>query len=442
MTASVDGSIKYQTMDGLGAAINVHSWNNGALKPALDMLIDGNGTKIFRVVMEMTDWETTNDASNSNTYNWNYYNPIYSGATSYDTAESGSNFSDLWNVIDYLHLKHVPDSQIALSFMGIGPSWMGTLTPDSRGGTKYVLTPGNENEWAEMIASAAYYGYSHGHTFGIISPDNEVDWSYHEGITMTPSQWALAMNDLNTKLNALGGMSSVRFLGPESSGSNPISTEDALAAYPAAMARLDDFDGHNYGPANPAGPTQAATYGKGFWTSEFSDVQGYGIDHLNAGSTGLIMWDGYDAIYNHAELNNYGNLPGNDKGPQGALIQYVTASKTYVPRKSFYQFGQLSKYTEPGTRRVSTISSNSAMQLVSFIHPTDNSLTIVGQNTTSSTQVIGGTLKNAPANSVLHYSQTTTTDNMKAGADVIVTNGTFKVSIPAGAMFTLTTLPL
>jgi O-glycosyl hydrolase len=108
VTLTIDGNTKNQTMDGFGTAINSHSWDNGNAKPALDMLVDQNGSSLYRVVMEMTDWESTNDDSNPNNYNWTYYNPIYSGATTFDTAQHGANFADLWNTIDYLHQKGIP----------------------------------------------------------------------------------------------------------------------------------------------------------------------------------------------------------------------------------------------------------------------------------------------------------------------------------------------
>jgi hypothetical protein len=179
VSLTIDGNTKNQTMDGFGTAINAHSWDNGNAKPALDMLIDQNGSSLYRVVMEMTDWESTNDDSNPSNYNWTYYNPIYSGATSFDTAQHAVNFADLWNTIDYLHQKGIPDNQIILSFMGPGPSW---------NGGNQVTTSTQENEWAEEVTSAAYYGYSHGHTFGLFSPNNEEDLTTsNEGIGMSPA---------------------------------------------------------------------------------------------------------------------------------------------------------------------------------------------------------------------------------------------------------------
>jgi hypothetical protein len=285
---TVDGSVHHQTTSGFGAAINVHSWDNGKLKPALDMMVDQNGTQTFRVVMEMTDWEAANDDNDPNNYNWNYYNPIYSGATSFDTGQVGSNFADLWNTIDYLHLKGVPDSQIILSYMGIGPSWNGGTT---------VSTAAQENEWAEEVVSSAYYGYTHGHTFGVFSPNNEEDWGHNEGIIMSASVYGDAMNMVAQRLDALG-MSSVRLLGPETSGINsPYS--DAMASHPLLLSKVDHFDYHNYGGIVGTAPSIAAGYGKDFWISEFS-VFDHTFDFLDLNTPGMMMWDAYDSVYNHA----------------------------------------------------------------------------------------------------------------------------------------------
>src|SRR4051812_41222567 len=201
---TVDGGQTFQTISGLGADINPHSWDGGNLKPALDLLIDQEGMKTFRVGMDMLDWESTNDDADPRTFNWDYYNPIYSGQTSFDTEYAGSNFADTWAVIDYLHHKGIPDSGIELSFMGPGPSWMGGSS----------LASGQDAEFVEEVLSAAYYGYSHGHTFGLFSPNNEMDISYNEGVTMSDTRYADILNRLAGRMDALG-MSGVKLLGPE-----------------------------------------------------------------------------------------------------------------------------------------------------------------------------------------------------------------------------------
>jgi fibronectin type 3 domain-containing protein len=426
---TVDGSVHHQTTSGFGAAINVHSWDNGKLKPALDMMVDQNGTQTFRVVMEMTDWEAANDDNDPNNYNWNYYNPIYSGATSFDTGQVGSNFADLWNTIDYLHLKGVPDSQIILSYMGIGPSWNGGTT---------VSTAAQENEWAEEVVSSAYYGYTHGHTFGVFSPNNEEDWGHNEGIIMSASVYGDAMNMVAQRLDALG-MSSVRLLGPETSGINsPYS--DAMASHPLLLSKVDHFDYHNYGGIVGTAPSIAAGYGKDFWISEFS-VFDHTFDFLDLNTPGMMMWDAYDSVYNHAVLNNLGTNPGNDAGDAPSWIAYNAATKTYTPRKSFYQFGQVFKWVPIGSVRIGATSSLSGVRTEAFTHAGSKRLTILGYNTSSSSQTITVALNNvANIPQTLSYYQTNATSNMAQGADVAVAGGTATVTVPASTVFTLTGL--
>ncbi len=431
VTLAVNGATKYQTITGLGASINVHSWDNGALKPVLDQLI-GQGTKTFRVVMEMADWESTNDDSDPNNYNWAYYDPIYSGATSYDTDIVGSNFGDLWNTIDYLHAEGIPDSQIILSFMGDGPTWIA-----ARGGQ---MAASKEDEWAETVVSAAYYGYSHGHTFGMFSPNNEEDIARHEGIGMTAAIYAASMNKVATRLDALG-MSSVRLVGPETSDTLS-SYVSALAGYPNVLSKLDHFDFHNYSGSTDNALSVISGYpGKDFWMSEYSQFE-HSWNLLDQQSSGLLMWEAYDSVYNHAVLNGLGTAPGNDidAGHPG-WIAYDANTKVYTPRKMFYQFGQLFKWTPLGTQMVDAQTSKSTLEAEAFVHPTSGVITIVGENTSSSTAVIGGTLKNAPTTNVLHYTFTNASNNMATGSDVTVTaGGTFTASVPANTVFTLTTM--
>lgn len=429
VTLAVNGATKYQTITGLGASINSDSWDNGALKPVLDMLIDQNGTKSFRVVMEMMDWEGTNDDADPNNFNWSYYDPIYSGATNFDTNQSGSNFGNLWSTIDYLHQRGIPDNQIILSFMGPGPAWLS--------GAQTNMAAAKEDEFVETVLSAAYYGYSHGHTFGVFSPDNEADLtSNREGIVMSAAVYAASLNKLAARMDALG-MGSVRLLGPET-GSTNSAYVDAMEAYPAVMAKVDHFDFHNYGGSTGGAAGVISGSGKDYWISEFS-IFDHAFSILDEKAPGIMMWDAYDSVYNHAIVNGLGTAPGNDAGNAPAWIAYNANTKAYTPRKSFYQFGQLFKHTQLGMQMVDVQTSKPTLEAVAFVHPATGALTIVGQNTASTTAVIGGSVAGVSGVSTLHYSQTNSGSNMAAGADVGVAGGTFTVSVPANTVFTLTT---
>jgi glucosylceramidase len=305
-------------------------------------------------------------------------------------------------------------------------------------GSGNTVTASGADEWAEMVTSAAYYGYSHGHTFGVFSPNNEEDWGANEGIVMSAAVYASAMNKVASRLDALG-MTSVRLIGPETANT-VASYVTAMAGYPNLMAKIDHFDFHSYSGTTGGASGLVSSYsGKDFWMSEFS-IFDHAFALLNLNAAGIMMWDAYDSVYNHAVLNGHGSSSGNDAGNAPAWIDYNDSTKVYAPRTSFYQFGQLFKYLPLGAQRVDVTSSNGSVLAAAFVHPTSGVVTICGKNNTGSTQIIGGTLAGTPAVSALHFSQTTTTSNMTSGPNVPVTNGTFYVTVPAGSVFTLTTM--
>ena len=53
---TINVSQTYQRIDGMGANINVNSWEDGLVKPAIDALIETNGSYIFRVNRDPQDW--------------------------------------------------------------------------------------------------------------------------------------------------------------------------------------------------------------------------------------------------------------------------------------------------------------------------------------------------------------------------------------------------
>jgi chitodextrinase len=428
VAVSVDGGQRLQTMSGLGADINPNSWDNGNLKPALDLLVDQEGMKTFRVGMDMIDWESTNDDADPNTFNWSYYDGIYSGGSSFDTQYAGSNFANTWAVIDYLHQKGIPDSGIELSFMGIGPSWMGGAT----------LTAGMEAEYAEEILSAADYGYAHGHTFGLLSPDNEMDISANEGVHMSDTQYASVLNLIAGRLDALG-MGGVRLVGPETccnvGYANPMKTS------PTVMAKLAHFTFHNYNGTNDGAAAAVAGTGKDFWTSEYNSFD-QSFTYLDNGAAGLMMWEAYDSVYNHAVLNGHGRAPGNDSLSFGntPLLAYNATTKTYSPRSQFFSFGQLFKWVPLGAQRIGASSNTTSIKIEAFQDPATSRLTLVGQNTSSSAQPLNLSLANLPAPTFLQYFQTNSASNMAQGSPVVVSGGAATITVPGTTTFTLTGL--
>jgi fibronectin type 3 domain-containing protein len=429
---TVNGTQHFQTMDGFGTSINSASWMGGALKPTLDTLANG-GTTLWRVILDNADWEATNDDADPDTYNWGYYDGVYGSAK----------FQDLWNTIAYLNGKGFTGNNIILSFMGPGPAWMGrdTLTDTSP----------NRSEWAEMMASVAIYGRTvagptgQGVQFRQYAPSNESDnncQANHEGICMSGAMYGDVMNRLAVKLNT-AGLTDLHILGPETAVVSR-GTDDYMPAmmnYPTLMAKVDHIALHDYS-GNTGGADIAiknsAYPTKNLWMSEVAHFDN-AFSMVGQNAAAILMWDGFDSVYNHPQLRGKPPVPGNDNDSGPALIAYNPATQIYSPRPVYYQYEQLYKYVPAGSVRVAANQSASGVTTYAFTDPVSGRVTIVGYNASGSSVTFAGTLTNvATAVPSFEYYTTTATTNFLRGADVPVSGGVFSVVAPANGIFTLT----
>lgn len=423
-TLDINGSQVFQTIDGFGVNANSASWNSGELIPAIDSLIDQNGSRIWRVVIDDQDWEATNDDSDPNTYNWTIYNAIYSSAK----------FEKLWAMIGYLNSRGITNNVIICP-MGKAANWMG--------GFSLTNTSTIKNEYAEMITSMAIYGHNARGLQFTLEPNNEPDINT-EGVYMQAPVQAEVLNNIAQRLDAVG-LTTMRMMGPSAGVINYAVNDftEAMMAYPALMSHVDIYSYHDYNgsTANAANVISSSAYpNKKFYMTEFSQFAD-GMSMLGQGTQGMLVWDGYDSVYNHPlDRGGSTNAP-NDAGDGPALLSYDSSSHTYSPRKEFYQFSQLFRFIPAGSVRIGATNSNSSITTYAFKDAVSSRLTIVGNNTTASSQTLAISLSNVgvpPA--AFSYYQTNATSNMSQGADVSVSNGTATVTIPANTIFTLTGL--
>ena len=419
---SIDGSRRFQTMDGFGVSANSASWDNGELQPALDMLADQGGSTIWRVIVEMMDWETQNDNSDPNVFNWTYYNTVY----------SSPKFQELWSTMAYLNQKGVT-ANLMLNFMGRSPSWMGGAS----------LPAAMEDEWVETVASAAYYARNvRGLSFGLFAPNNEPDWDGIEGVRMDAFQYPRVMRKLAVKLDSLG-MSDLKLVGADTadvtSGVNWYIPE--LLRDSTLMGKIDHFSLHAYGGSTGGldGVIKRSSYpSKNFWITEVSNIW-QAIPAITEGASSVLVWDGYDSVYQHAILAGRGSSPPNDAGNGPALLAYSTSTHRYTPRKAFYQFAQLFKFVPAGSVRIGTTSQSTGITFLAFTHPGTGRVTLVGRNESTSSVKFSGTLSNlATSVPAFEFYYTDGSANLTRGTNVAVSNGAFTFTAPSESVFTLT----
>jgi O-glycosyl hydrolase len=420
MALTIDGSQQFQAIDGFGVNVNSASWNNGQLRPALDLLVDQLGATIFRVVIDNADWETANDNGDPQTFNWTAYNGIY----------TSPKFEELWGTIAYLNQKGITQN-LMLNIMGPVAAWMG--------GSR--INPTAEDEWVEMIASlTAYARNTRNLQFGLLSPMNEPDWDGIEGPQVDEFQYVRLIQKLSQKLDALA-LSGILLVGPDTA-----SVDRGVQAYFSAMvanatlmAKLAHFGLHNYA-GYTAGAEQAIASSpypsKNFWMTEVSNIWD-ALPQLVQGAAATLVWDAFDSVYNHAILAGRGTIPPNDAGNGPALLAYNTATGIYTPRKAFFEHAQLFRYVVPGARRIAAADPHANLTVLAFHHATTHRLTIVGRNAGSGSLTIAGSLANLPAVSALQFYLTDASVNMQRMADVPVSGNAFTFTVAGGSTFTL-----
>jgi O-glycosyl hydrolase len=418
---TIDGCKRFQTIDGFGVNANSASWKHGELRPALDLLVEQLGATIFRVVVDNADWETTNDNGDPNTFNWTFYNSVY----------TSPKFEDLWSTMTYLNQKGITQNLI-LNVMGPVASWMGGSRINSQA----------EDEWVEMIASfVAYARNTRSLQFGLLAPMNEPDWDGVEGPQVDQWQYPRLMQKLFQKLDALG-LSSIRLVGPDTASADAgvQGYFPQMMAHPTLMAKLAQFGLHNYAgyTAHASAAIKSSAYpGKNFWMTEVTNIWD-ALREISQGATATLVWDGYDSVYNHAILAGRGMTPPNDAGNGPALLSYEVATGLYIPRKAFYEHLQLFRYVEPGAHRVAATVSNAAVDVLAFHHPSTNRIMIVGRNAGAESVTLDGSLTNLPAISPLQFYLTDTSSNAQRMADVPLSENAFMVTVTGGSTFTLT----
>ncbi len=453
----IDGSARYQAIDGFGVNINTAWWNNGeytdakVVQPAIDLLVDSLGAAIFRAVIEEIDWETVNDDNDPGNFNWNYYNTVF----------TTPRFEGVWNTLRYLNKKGITDG-LVISFMGAPPASAPLAAPDLQkswmGGTDHTIAADMEDELVESIAALLYYmRHTAGIHFTLVSPMNETDImamtksaDHPDGIVEGPNipdaiQYVRIVRKLAEKLDKIG-MGDIKFVAPDSGGDrlfgdclNEMVKDNYL------MGKLKCWGVHQYG--NDAGNyhkriSKSPYPTRPFWVTETAGITNM-LGQLDDNASAYIFWDGFDCVYQHGRRNGYGSVPPNDwvfwlAGDEGKpLIEYIESTKSWKPRKQLYEHAQIMKFVQPGSIRIGITGQDSSLSAYAWLNP-DGNLVITGRNNSGRTVSVNGLLSGLPAQKKMNLIYTNSTVSLAEGKDIILTGTGFAVSIPPESVFTLT----
>jgi hypothetical protein len=419
-TVSVNGDIRYQKLDGFGASVNAHSWDAGAAAPALSAL-DTMGVRIWRVIYDTSAWEATNDDADPAHFNWSEYDAWFSSPA----------FEEVWSTIGYLNQRGY-GAGVMLDFVGPIPNWMGGAKLDVR----------LKDELVETLVAAAYYGRVRRDLhFGMFAPLNETDWDGIEGPQIGATDFADVMNRIAIRLDTLG-LGDLALVGPDTAqGGSGGPYVRAMTAYPKLMAHVPGFATHNY--TTDTNGLMDVIHGSSYpdrrgWVSETSSVTA-AFSHLEQGVSAVLLFEGYDSVYEHAILAGRGTTAPNDAGPQPAALAYDQG--VYTPRLEYYRWEQLFRFVRPGAVRVGVTTNASGVGCLAFAGPGVDELTVVGRNDGGSNQTLSISLTGVGSARTLHAYVTDQARKFIRLPDVSITSGAATFQAPANGMFTLTAPP-
>lgn len=434
ITIQIDGSKRFQTIDGFGVNANTESWNGDELKPALDMLLDSMNSTIWRVMVEVEKGgEEVNDNDDPFKFNWDYYNKLY----------ETPHFQKVWNTVEYLN-RHGITNGVMLNYMGRVPEWMG----------QSVIKPEYEDEFVEMQVSFLMYAKNVKHLlFGLFSPMNETDIK-NEGPTVKADQFARILRKLVDRMQA-NGLGNIKIVAPDAASMKTgiKSYLPALMADPVIMKKIAHWGLHSYG--GYYAPVDSFIKKSGYpkidwWLTEFNawrngldagktDVKydynfaGECVNHLlqllKNGASGAIVWEGYDSYYQHP--------PGG--WSLWGVLGYDRDTKTYYPRKHLPALAQISRFVLPGSRHIGINGSEDKnVTVLAFNDTITGRITITGINRQDNPFNLKGSFANLPEIKSLEMYYTDSIRNLFKDNEVFVRDKAFSVTIPGKCLFTLT----
>jgi O-glycosyl hydrolase len=428
----IDGSQRFQRIDGFGVNANTRSWNGNELMPALNLLIDSLHAEVWRVIVETVyNWEYKNDNTDPFSFNWDYYNALY------ETPK----FQKAWHMIRYLNGRGITD-KLMINFMGPVPLWMGGK----------VVYPKYEDEYIEMLVSFFYYARNVKHLkIGLISIMNEPDIE-NEGPTVGPEQYVRLMHKFIDRMQTLG-MGDIRYVAPDVAGmDNGVKKYiPELMKDDFVMTHIAHFGLHSYGGYYinvDSALSHSPHPDSDFWMTEWNawrdglddgkigqydynfarECMVHLLDFMNHNARAAIAWEAYDSYYEHHAPSTFSYW---------GILSYDSAAHRYFPRKHFYAMSQVFRFVKPGAYRIAVTKPIAGLDLIAF-QDSSGTMSLIGINNLDHPVVLNGKLKSLPGITRLEMYHTDKTVDLHKDDDIKLKAQSFNTNIPANSIFTIT----
>lgn len=428
----VDASRTLQMIDGFGVNINSKCWDDGRLIPAMRLLHDDLGARLYRVdIFGKSDWIDEDGRLGPAALDPSHLERVYTGPT----ARSG------WAMMRWLNERGI---EPYLTCSGNAPRWM--VAEDGQ-------TLADHDRFCNMLVSLVEWAVKRENLkFTLFGPLNETDLGPPEGPRVSPEAFAQVIALLDQKLSAKG-LDHIKLVVAEQ-GRFGTDYLKAIVALPHLASRIGVFGMHTYSDLSPQQFAEVSAVAHAFpearlWMSEFGDLDQSGekewyvawkmasrlFDLLEAGFNGAMAWDAYDNYHDHDEAwTIYGLLR--------------TGLRVHTPKKRYHALKQIFRFVLPGWQRMESVSEAPGLRVLAFAPDARDQVSLVGMNTTGEALYLNAWLDGFDdamvKGSVAHY-RTGESENCHRIGDVPVRGPNWPFNgidayVPPYSIFTLTSL--
>ncbi|MCJ7692710.1 MAG: hypothetical protein MUO22_04780, partial [Sedimentisphaerales bacterium] len=454
--AVLNAEKQFQVIDGFGANINPAQWRDGELKAAIDLLVDELGCSLFRFdCYGQANWLDPGKRDEEGCYAEAYLEEVYTSKV----------FRDAWETYRYMQSKGV---KLFLNVSGRIPA--GLAGPD---GERLIDYDG----YAEMVVSLLKWArYRENLEFTLFAPYNETDLGRQEGPRLFLSDCLPVTKAIVAKMKA-AGLGDVKLMVMDDSGVHLDKLEEFMNDA-ELVESIGCFAIHTYGNGlyadggdswylNPSGfsrmierISKSPYKDCPVWMTEYGDLDQteeieFGIAwrstrrllrFLNDGVSAGLVWDAFDNYHKHDESwSIYG------------LLRTDRESWEYTPKRRFYSAKQVFRYVKPGFKRVEVSALNEDRDNIyyyatnplrhvlmsGFVSSDKGDFTVVGMSTIEHDVFVDMKVQGlspAAESKTIFYYRTSRDEDCRKIEEIQIKDGSVKVLVKEGSIFTLTTV--
>lgn len=446
---SVDGTQKFQTIDGFGTAVYLYMQAGPFRDPRLQqMYAVDSGNSLLR--MELSPEVLPQKVDNAEEISWKAFN----------TAKAASTDANLEFAQAVIKLN--PRIRFTPTVWS-PPGWMKSNGKSAGGGS---LLPQYYPHYAKYLAEwVKYVKEKYGIETYAVGVQNELEFpEFYNSCLYTPAAWRDMVIEVHKRFQAEG--LTTKIFGPESmtgSQNTPLFFR-AVVEDPRAKGCLDIMATHGYSDGiKMAGGAKGNSslwqvvgkYNLPLWMTETSGVAGSLLDNEMKDKDGKPLQGSLRGVA--LEIHNslvYGQMSGwiywqylgsNDPtntydmvlvkvGRQGNQ-EVVTE---ILPSKKYYLHKQFSRFIQPGAVRIAATPSDAQdISVGAFEHPQDKTVTVTLINTGAANQPVALALKTNLKVTAFDAYRTSGTENCDKIGTLEAKDGKLELSLPPQSMVTL-----